>query len=88
MIVNKQEFFKLLYENEALKEAMKQIKSEKEMRTSKAAIEEIIGQFYDSIVSTVTTVQKDPEAFKKAVTEHESDLINKEEAVKKPENND
>lgn len=87
MIVNKQEFFKLLYENEALKSAMKQIKTEKEMRTTKAAIEEIVGQFYDGIMGAVTTVQKDPEAFKKAVIEHESGLINEEDSAKKTEDN-
>lgn len=87
MIVNKQEFFKLLYENEALKSAMKQVKTEKEMRTTKAAIEEIVGQFYDSIMSTVTAVQKDPASFKKAVTEHETGLINEEDSVKKTEDN-
>jgi len=87
MIINKQEFFKLLYENEALKSAMKQIKNDKELRTTKAAIEEIVGQFYDGIMSTVSTIQKDPEAFKKAVTEHESSLINEEGSVKKTESN-
>jgi len=35
----------------------------------------------------VSTIQKDPEAFKKAVTEHESSLINEEGSVKKTESN-
>ena len=87
MIVNKQEFFKLLYENDALKVAIGQVKSEKELRTTKAAIEEIIGQFYDGIMNTAATIQKDPEAFKKAVTEHESGLINEDDVIVKTENN-
>ena len=78
MIPNKQEFLKMVYEQAAVKDLFSQIKSSKEERTNKAAVDELVGNFYESVLSIVSEVQKDPEGFKKSVSEFEDDLIKEE----------
>ena len=46
MIPNKQEFLKMVYEQAAIKDLFNQIKSSKEERTNKAAVDELVGNFY------------------------------------------
>jgi len=87
MIKSKEELFKMLYDNPVMKAAMSKISDEKELRVTKAAVEELVGKFYDGLNASTATIQeaiqKDPEGFKKAVTEYESSLINEEGDVKK-----
>jgi len=81
-MINKQDFLKTLYSNEAIKIAFEQVKTDKEVRQIKACVDEIIGKFYDSVVEAYAPIQKNPEIFKNMATNEESSLINNDEKIK------
>ena len=77
-MLTKEQFLKAILENDSMRTALSKVKDKKEERTARAAVNELVGQFYDSLTGVVSQVQKDPEKFKKAVTEWDSGLINNE----------
>lgn len=76
MLPTKEEFLKMVYENETLKMTLKKSKDDKDERRYKAAVDEIVGGFYENFVQAFTSLQKNPEEVKKLVSEQESKLIN------------
>jgi len=83
--MNKREFLQKIYEDKAMKLVLSKAGSEKEELAARAAVDELIGNFYDSFTRVFAEVQKDPDAFKKAVMESGSQLINREGAGKSEE---
>lgn len=73
--MNKQEFLRTVYENEAIKKAMSQLKKDSERQATEAAINEMLGIFYDRVTSVATFAQNNLNDIKNAVSEIDTDVI-------------
>lgn len=75
--MKKEEYLKLLRENDVFKSVLSQSKDDKERRFIRAYAEDFMMTFYNDIFHHVqNALEKDPEALKKAYLEIEKDLIN------------
>lgn len=75
--MKKEEYLKMLRDNEVFRNVLSQSKDDKERRTIKAVAEEFMMTFYDDVFRHVqSALDKDPDALKKAYLEIENDLIN------------
>lgn len=78
--MNKQEFLKLVYENAITKNAFEQLKSQSEAVATRAAIDDVIGNFYDRVSSIMVYAQNNMEEINKIENEKGSDLINNKDS--------
>lgn len=78
--MNKQEFLKLVYENSITKTAFEQLKSQAEGDATRAAIDDVIGNFYDRVSSVMVYAQNNMEEINKIENEKGSDLINNKDS--------
>lgn len=75
--MKKEEYLKLLRDNDVFKSVLSQSKDDKERRFIKAYAEEFMATFYNDVFHHIQKeLEKDPEALKKAYLEIEKDLIN------------
>lgn len=75
-MIDKQEFFKLLYKNAALNAALQQLKTEKEKNQIKACIDDVVGKLYDSVMGVYVPVQNNTELIKNISKEESSESLN------------
>ena len=81
MLINKKEFLSKIYESVAMQRAMQQLKSKKELESTKAIIDEVIGNFFDNFLDVASYVEKNSEELKKVVGEEETSLITDETKI-------
>lgn len=75
--MKKEEYLKLLRQDETYKQCLTNVKDENERRLISAYTEDFMMKFYENIISPLNSVlEKDPEALKKACMEIENKLIN------------
>lgn len=74
-MINKQDFLKTIYDNDAMKAAMSQLKTKSELESTKAIVEEVLGEFYDHVFSIASYAQINAEDIKKAVIEKDKNVI-------------
>lgn len=81
--MKREDYLKLLRENENLKEIFSKSDDQKEKRAIKAYTEDFALKFYDNLLSPIMLIlEKDPEALNKALTEIENELISKDQEKK------
>jgi len=80
MIISKKQFLEKIYEDLAVQQVLKQSKSDKEIRAARAAVDELLGNFFDNIVNASASVQKDAEVIKKTLLENDDQIISNEAA--------
>lgn len=75
--LKKDEYLKLLRDNESFKSALSRTTDEKERRAIKAYTEDFFMNFYNNVFSPLARIlEEDPEAINKAVLEIKNELIN------------
>ena len=80
--MKKEEYLRMLRDNDVFKNVLSQSKDDKERRFIKAYAEDFLMSFYNVYHHIHVETQKDPDALKKAFLEIENDLINSGSAVK------
>jgi hypothetical protein len=75
--MKKEDYLKLLRQDETYKKCLSSVKDENERRLISAYTEDFMMKFYSNIIDPLSNVlEKDPEALKKACMEIENKLIN------------
>ena len=85
--MKREDYIKILNENEIYKEVLKQASDPAERRFIKAYTEDFINKFFKNVVEpTKEILEKDPDALNKAILEIEKDLINNNSGSQEDQN--